>query len=684
MHGFSQEQVKARIPHTWTLFFARHGRFTPIQQQAIPPILDGNDTLVIAATASGKTEAVIAPLLERNWRRLLQPGLQQPGLQLLYICPTRALVRDLYERLYPALDDTGITLGMKTGDVALTRQPPAILLTTPESTDALLTRNPKLFILLQGIVLDEIHLFDNTPRGDQLRCLLPRLERIRQYAQPGSAPAQRVALSATVPDPDGVARRYLQQPVVVQVPGGRPVAAEIRPLYNLDELIQALAQRPSYKSLIFCNSRAKVEETAVALRHALPHHADIFVHYSNLETAVRRDVEERFAAAAVAVCVSTSTLELGVDIGSVDDVVLLGAPPDLNAFLQRVGRGGRRGAQTRVLCMPASPGEWARFEAFLALAQAEEAQPAFTSSAPAYGFRPSALIQQIFSLSKQSPTGSIRLADVRRLAPPEVGDDAIRKIVAELTWEGYLQAGRLGEWKPAAKLQELIDKQDIYSNIGGDVLDVTAVDAHSGRVLAYTQQTYPPGTVLLFGGQPQRVVWSEPRQFGMTPAPGQEPDALLHPRTAYAAIPWQVTQTVAHLIGLSSGQMPTLPQEDGLFLFHFWGSVWGELLTAVLNANGFSASFVNEYALYLHHPISHLPPWDQTLVGRAARKAAALLDNRLEMGRFHRLLPADVALTAVFDQLDIPQFAQVYGRATITHQPHLHPQLHSLLDVGSR
>ncbi len=135
------QAVKALVPHPWPLFFARYGRFTPVQQQAIPPIVNGNDTLVIAPTAAGKTEAVIAPLVDRYWWIL-----QQPGLRILYICPTRALVRDLYERLTPVFLDTAVTLGMKTGDVAMPTKIPTILLTTPESTDSLLTRTPKLFI----------------------------------------------------------------------------------------------------------------------------------------------------------------------------------------------------------------------------------------------------------------------------------------------------------------------------------------------------------------------------------------------------------------------------------------------------------------------------------------------------------------------------------------------------------
>ncbi len=695
--NLNQTEVKELIPHTWPLFFARHGRFTPIQQQAIPPILAGLDTLVVAATASGKTEAVLAPLLEQLWPNPQSP-ISNPstssgqGLQLLYICPTRALVRDLFERLQPILRETAVTIGMKTGDTSLPQQMPAILLTTPESTDSLLTRSPKTFLALQAIVIDEIHLFDNTPRGDHLRCLLPRLERIRQYQQPDRAPAQRVALSATVPDPAGVMVRYLHEGVLVQAPGGRAIEAEIRPLYNLTELVTSLAERSAFKSLLFCNSREEVEETAVFLRQQLAYHADIFVHYSNLDAAMRRDVEERFAASATAVCVCTSTLELGVDIGSIDDVVLLGAPPDLNSFSQRIGRGNRRTMQTKALCMPKSPGEWARFEAFMGLAsgalQVASAQqtaldllsPTMVEDVRTYGFRPSVLVQQIFSLMKQSPTGTVRLADVARLAPPGVNSDAIRKIVAQLALTGYLKPGRMGEWKPDEKLQELIDEHQIYTNIGADVLGITAVHAHTGQTIATTDRSYPPGTVVLFGGQPMKVTWVERFRFGLMPVvSGTAVDDILRFRKSYAAIPYLITQAVARSLLIPTNVIVTMPQEPGAFLFHFWGTLWGELLTAVLVAQGVGAQSINEYCLYLGQPLSQLPACSHKSLTKAARDIIVTLANRLEMGRFHRLLPPQIATDATLNQLNLPRFHHLYHEARLTATPQIYEKLHLLL-----
>lgn len=667
----SPHAVKALIPHTWPLFFARYGRFTPIQQQAIPPIQAGQDALLIAATASGKTEAALAPLLERHWA-----DLRQSGLRLLYLCPTRALVRDLYERLRPILADTGIRLAMKMGDTGPldTARPPAVLLTTPESTDSLLTRAPRLFTQATAVILDEIHLFDNTPRGDHVRCLLERIERIRHYARPDAPAMQRVALSATVPDPLGVADRYLYDGTIISVPGSREIVAEIRPLYDLADLSAALGQRAAAKSLLFCNTRAEVEQTAVYLRQHLPHHADIFVHYSNLESQLREEVESRFAAAATAICIATSTLELGIDIGSVDDVILRGCPPDLTAFLQRIGRGGRRTDRMQVLCLPQSPGEYARFEALLALARDE----VNVTDTAVYTFRPSVLVQQIFSLCKQSPTGSVRLADITRLAPTTFPANDAELIMRELAFNGYLRSGRLGEWKPDTKLQELLDEHEIYSNIGADPLAITAVDAYTGRILAHTERPYEVGQILLFGGRSMRVVWREKYRFGLAAAPDQIAEGSLRFHTAQAAIPFAVTQAVARSLGLPPDQLPILPTGDGCLLFHFWGTVWGMVLTAVLQAQGIMAETINEYCLFLPQTLTTLPPWDGATAARVARQQADSLADRLQMGRFHSLLPADVAKTAVIHQLNLPQLAQTYHSAQLITAPHLAEQLHML------
>ncbi|MCB0126777.1 MAG: DEAD/DEAH box helicase, partial [Caldilineaceae bacterium] len=484
----SAHQLQKQLPRTWPVFFARHGNFTPIQQQAIPSILAGENTLISAATAAGKTEAALAPLLERHLFGASKLGAGKPiGLTILYICPTRALVRDLYERLAHPLEFLAVSLSMKSGDTGpvSTSRPPVVLITTPESTDSLLTRSPRLFGTLHAIVLDEIHLFDHSPRGDHLRCLLRRIDTIRAYRQKELGqetvpPLQRIALSATLPDPHGVAQRYLvdrdqgKTPTLIHIPGTRQLDATLYAMVGLGDLVRALDLRAgggiaSRKSLVFCNTRNEVEQTAAYLREYLPFAAEVFVHYSNLDPALRRDVEDGFAAAAVAICVSTSTLELGIDIGSIDDIVLIGPPPTITSFLQRIGRGGRRTDRTQVLCLARSALEEVRFHALLALAAPSSnfsAANSAASSLPTYHFRLSVLVQQIFSMLKQSPTGGVRLADLQRVLPEPVAEEVLRDILGNLTLLGYLQPGRLGEWRAGPTLDELLDAHEIYSNIG--------------------------------------------------------------------------------------------------------------------------------------------------------------------------------------------------------------------------
>ena len=128
------QRLARRLRLTWQPFFARHGRFTEVQLRAIPVILDGSDALVCSPTASGKTEAAIAPLVERFHR-------PRSLWTILYVCPTRALVNDLFERLADPINQLGITIIRRTGDHHDSlNEVPNILVTTPESFDSLLCR----------------------------------------------------------------------------------------------------------------------------------------------------------------------------------------------------------------------------------------------------------------------------------------------------------------------------------------------------------------------------------------------------------------------------------------------------------------------------------------------------------------------------------------------------------------
>nr|WP_042190381.1 DEAD/DEAH box helicase [Kibdelosporangium sp. MJ126-NF4]CEL19294.1 FIG003033: Helicase domain protein [Kibdelosporangium sp. MJ126-NF4]CTQ94907.1 FIG003033: Helicase domain protein [Kibdelosporangium sp. MJ126-NF4] len=319
----------------------------PLQQAAINPVMDGDDCLLLAPTAGGKTEAAIFPVLStmgnRDWR----------GLSVLYVTPLRALLNNLQ----PRLDSYASWLGRRAmlwhGDTAdsvrrqILRDPPDILLITPESLEAMLVSTRvtprELFANLQTVVVDEVHAFAGDDRGWHLLAVLERLQRLAGRA------IQRVGLSATVGNPSellawlqgsGRGRRpavVVNPPVLAGLASPEVVVDLVHSVDNAATVIAAL--HAGEKRLVFCDSRRRTEQLTSALR---ARGVTTFVSHSSLSAAERRRSEEAFVSERDCVIVATSTLELGIDIGDLDRVIQLDAPATVASFLQRIGRTGRR------------------------------------------------------------------------------------------------------------------------------------------------------------------------------------------------------------------------------------------------------------------------------------------------------------------------------------------------------
>lgn len=321
----------------------------PLQDQAIDPILAGSHVLALAPTAGGKTEAAVLPLLSRivteGWR----------GLSVLYVCPLRALLNNLHPRLERYAGFVGLRAGLWHGDVsgpARTRvfdEPPELLLTTPESLEAILMSvrrdHATFFSQLHAVVIDEVHAFGGDDRGWHLLAVLERLSVV------AGRDLQRIGLSATVGDPEGLLRWLVGSsvgPAVVVAPVDTSVVApevtldHVGSLRNAATVISRL--HAGEKRLVFCDSRARVEELSVDLRER---GVNTFVSHSSLALDERRRAEEAFAEAQDCVIVSTSTLELGIDVGDLDRVIQIDSPTTVAGFLQRLGRTGRRPGSVR-------------------------------------------------------------------------------------------------------------------------------------------------------------------------------------------------------------------------------------------------------------------------------------------------------------------------------------------------
>lgn len=329
----------------------------PMQRAAIHPLMDGEDAILLAPTAGGKTEAACLPILsamsEQRWT----------GTSVLYLCPLKALLNNLVTRVDGYAQWLGRRAALWHGDTResqrqrIRSERPDILLTTPESLEAMLigvkTDHAHLLGGVRAVVVDEVHAFAGDDRGWHLLAVLERLERVV------GRPIQRIGLSATVGNPDDLLT-WLQgsgagkRPARVIAPDSSPKSVSSSPpsgeveldyvgsLENAAKLITALHR--GEKRLVFCDSRRQVEQLGAALRER---EVTVFLSHASLSAAERARSEQAFAEARDCVIVSTSTLELGIDVGDLDRVIQIDSPSSVASFLQRIGRTGRRPGSTR-------------------------------------------------------------------------------------------------------------------------------------------------------------------------------------------------------------------------------------------------------------------------------------------------------------------------------------------------
>jgi ATP-dependent helicase Lhr and Lhr-like helicase len=668
--------LKSRLPRTWSPFFAQHGAFTAAQLAAIPPLLDGHNVILCAPTASGKTEAALAPLVERH----LPPEHRAQELTILYLLPTRALINDIAHRLATPLERLRVQMAVKTRDLDTLRpdHPADLLLTTPESLDALLATKPKTLSSVRAVVIDELHVLDGSVRGDQLRAVLSRLRGVRAHAgRSGDAPdaqLQYVALSATLAEPAQVAARYFPTAQVVGVSGSRDTEIEMLAMNgtagdthggtavnSAAALIAYLATfhgRSWRKALVFCNTRAEVEAYAMAVRAAhTPFGHAVYVHYSNLERARRQEIEQQFAQAGAAICFASSTLELGIDIGSIDVAILIGAPGSVAAFVQRIGRAGRRRQTIRAACFYRSPLE----EALLAaLAAAPEAAPTATP------FRPSVAVQQIFSLLLQSPTGAVRLQPLVELFNGLLTAADLEAILGHLHDRDYLITARNGEWRAGKRLNHLVDLQasehaplSLYSNIQNRAAKLKIRDQHSQQVVATVDSLWLEREVLTLEGRQLDVSWYDGEALWVT----ARRDGVSSPRLPYLSsrqlLSFALAQRLPGQLGISPGVAPLVETPAGWLLFHWLGDVYGQALLDLLQPTlPVEESTQPGLCMLLHDEPRGLPSISLKHAERYLRDHAHQYEGLLALGAYQHLLPRNLRRQAVVEQFDVGCFVE--------------------------
>ncbi len=324
---------------------------TEIQRLAIPRILEERDVLIIAPTGSGKTESAMLPIFQK-----IIEMREKKGILALYITPLRALNRDMVYRLKEWGDELGITVDVRHGDSTRSERrrqslnPPEILITTPETLQILfLGKNLRKWLKnLKWVVVDEFHELMDSERGAQLSIAIERLREIADF--------QIIGLSATISNDDEASRFLGKNVEVVRAEMEREMRVEAIWPYseNVNNLVEELfvderaAERLDYlkkiieshsSTLIFVNTRQTAEALGLKLKKM---GCSVEVHHGSLSREARIEAEKNFSEGTLKSLICTSSMELGIDIGSVDMVVQFNSPREVERLVQRVGRSGHR------------------------------------------------------------------------------------------------------------------------------------------------------------------------------------------------------------------------------------------------------------------------------------------------------------------------------------------------------
>ena len=352
------------LPERFAAWFAARGWTPrPHQLEVLKAARAGENLLLIAPTGGGKTLSGFLPTLVEFAER------PRPGLHTLYVSPLKALAADIGRNLMGPVADLSldITIDTRTGDTSSqTRRkqrdkPPNILLTTPESLAVLvsLPESAKFFASLERVIIDEIHALAGIKRGDQLALCLARLAALAPRAR-------SIGLSATVAHPKALAAYVAPGAVrTLTVTGGAPpditmILPEGRlpwaghmGVFSAPAILERI--RGAGMTIVFVNTRAQAELLFQAIWKLNAETLPIAIHHGSLELEARHRVEAAMAAGRLRAVIATSSLDLGIDWGGVDQVLQIGAPKGVSRLLQRVGRANHRMDEaSRAMLVPAN------------------------------------------------------------------------------------------------------------------------------------------------------------------------------------------------------------------------------------------------------------------------------------------------------------------------------------------
>ncbi|MFQ5655491.1 MAG: helicase-related protein, partial [Planctomycetota bacterium] len=490
--------------------------------------------------------------------------------------------------------------------------------------------------------LDEIHILDGTPRGDQLRLVLERIDRRDGASE--DCPVQRIAASATVSDPHGLAGRYLREAEVIEVGGRREIRARAFDGSAPEELaghLEELASAGFRKVLIFCNSRKQVEQVASGLRGRTPFGDKVFPHHGSLARALRERTERQVLDAPAAVCVATMTMELGIDIGTVDYVLLAAVPASVSSLLQRMGRGSRRGDQVRVGYACATEGERILYRVLFSRGAAGD-----LCAAP-YAFRPGVLVQQALVIS--GSRGWVTAEELSAVLPAALREKlpgaAVEEILEAMEEAELIERQGGGRYVLSEGQDRRYQRGVLHSNLESEP-QMTVIDRITGDAIGVVGGELEERD-LRIGGSARRLAHRD-RERLLTDA-GRGGDAARFATRGFAGVSLALARRVAEELGAAESRILERRSPEGTILLHGLGTAGAFLLEHCLGMTGRSGKItkVTPYTLRISKEIAELPRPAEADVAAVVSGREKELARSSALGPYHRHLPPKLRTAAL-------------------------------------
>ena len=504
-------------------------------------MLAGRSVLLTSHTGSGKTLAGFMGVFD-GLHRTLDAQAKLPGIACLYISPMRALAYDIEKNLRVPLAEMGseerITVGVRTGDTPaaerarLQRKPPHILVTTPESLTLLASQPSQAAALGRArfVIVDELHALAENKRGSLLAVALERIEALRRAR--GEAPLVRIGLSATMAPLERVAA-FLCGPgracEIVSVTDPRPAHVEVfSPIRSepypqaghtgmriIGELRDLIRSRRT--TLVFTNVRSGAESVGLRLKQVMPDLADqIEVHHASLDRSVRLEVEDRLKRGELRAVVCSSSLELGIDIGSIDTVVMVAVPKGVARALQRLGRSGHSPTETsHGVLVATNINDLAECAVTARMMTARQLEPVNIPEAPL-----DVLAQHVVGMAvSEAFTPDEAFALVRRSHPfRELSREAFERVLRYLVGGGASLEQAYGDVFGKIRVRDdgiLVlphprVAREFYQNVGTINSDPMVLVRHRFRRVGQVEESFikrlVPGDVFVLNGRCYRLV----------------------------------------------------------------------------------------------------------------------------------------------------------------------------------